>query len=395
MSRKISFVVGGSILIVAVTIAITLVALRPDTVRQPPPLRTPFVGTDSVVTGDGVIPIYGGGTVRPHKELSVIAEVSGQVVWTNAAFQSGGQVSSGDTLFRIDDVDYLSQVKRAQANVSAQEVELIRVTAEAEIAGVQFENWDDQDTTKFPTPLALWKPQVKAIQAALNRDEAELIEAEFRLSRTVIRSPFAAAVVSESITVGQFVSAGQSVGRLYAIDTVEVVLSLPDESAALIPRLWKLEPGKKNRNVSANVIAKYGDTHYSWNGYVDRAKAALEEQTRTIEVVIQVPDPFSAGVAINRDLPSGNAPPLLIGKFVDVKIDGLFSGQFYKVRRSALRPGNEVWAIQDEILHRIPVQVIQRSDDEIFLTGALENVKEVVVSGLQTAIDGMSVRTGS
>jgi len=395
MGRKKSFVVAGIMLIVSVTIAIILVTLRPETVRQPPPSRTPFVGTDSVVSGEGIIPIYGGGTVRPHEELSVIAEVSGQVVWVNVAFQSGGQISPGDTLFRIDDVDYLSQVKRAQANVSAQEVELIRVTAEAEIAGVQFENWDDQDTTKFPSPLALWEPQVKATQAALSRDEAELIEAELHLSRTVIRSPFAAAVVSESISVGQFVTAGQSVGRLYAIDTVEVVLSLPDESAALIPGLWKLESGKKNTDVSASVIAKYGDSHYSWDGYVDRAKAALEEQTRTIEVVVRVPDPFSAGVAINSNLPSGSAPPLLIGKFVDVKIDGLFSGQFFKVRRSALRSGNEVWAVQDEILSRIPVQVIQRSDDEIFLTGALDNVKEVVVSGLQTAIDGMSVRTGS
>ena len=90
---------------------------------------------------------------------------------------------------------------------------------------------------------------------------------------------------------------------------------------------------------------------------------------------------------------SNSAPPLLIGKFVNVEIDGMVPGQYFKVRRSALKPDAEVWVVSNDVLNRVPVQVLQRSEDEIFLTGPLEGGQQVVISGVQAAIDGMAVRT--
>ena len=395
MSRRLSYLVAGIIVVGCVVIAAILIAGRPETVRQAVPSRAPFVTTDSVMGGEGPIPIYGGGTVRPYAEVNVTAEISGRIVWVNPTFQSGGLVSAGDVLFRIDDADYLGRVDRARANVVAQEVELMRVTAESDIAKTQFEKWKNERNIGQPSPLALWEPQVTAAQAALSRDQAELAEAELHLSRVVIYSPFTAAVLSESVTVGQFVAAGQSVGSLYSIDTVEVVVPLPDESAALIPGLWGLRPSTQNRRISTRVIAKYGEQHYSWAGYVDRAEAALKKQTRTIEVVIRVPNPFTAGLALSTEsfTQSNGTPPLLIGKFVNVEIDGMIPDQYFRVRRSALKPDAEVWVVHNDVLNRVPVQVLQRSEDEVFLTGPLEDGQQVVVSGIQAAIDGMAVRT--
>ncbi len=395
MGRRLSFLVAGIILVGCTVIAAILIARRPETARQAIPSRAPFVTTDSVMSGEGPIPIHGGGTVRPYAEVDVTAEISGRVVWVNPTFQSGGLVSSGEVLFRIDDADYLGRVDRARANVAAQEVELMRVTAESNIAKAQFERRKDEESTVQPSPLALWEPQIAAAQAALSRDQAELVESELHLSRVAIYSPFTAAVLSESITVGQFVAAGQSVGHLYSIDTVEVVVPLPDESAALIPGLWGLRPSTQNRRISTRVIAKYGEQHYSWAGYVDRAEAALKRQTRTIEVVIRVPNPFTAGLALDTEdfTQSNSVPPLLIGKFVNVEIDGIIPDQYFRVRRSALKPDSEVWVVRDDVLSRVPVRVLQRSEDEVFLTGTLEEGQQVVVSGIQAAIDGMAVRT--
>lgn len=395
MGRRRSFLVAGIILVGCVAIAATLIAQRPETARQAVPSRAPFVTTDSVMSGDGPIPIYGGGTVRPYAEVDVTAEISGRVVWVNPTFQSGGLVSSGEVLFRIDDADYLGRVDRARANVAAQELELMRVTEESSIAKIQFEKWENEGNTGQPSPLALWEPQIAAAQAALSRDQSELVEAELHLSRVAIHSPFTAAVLSESVTVGQFVVPGQNVGRLYSIDAVEVVVPLPDESAALIPGLWGLRPSTQNRQIPARVIAKYGEQHYSWTGYVDRAEAALKKQTRTIEVVIRVPNPFTDGLDLNTEAftRSNGTPPLLIGKFVNVEIDGVIPDQYFRVRRSALKPDAEVWVVRNDVLNRVPVQVLQRSEDEVFLTGPLKEGQQVVVSGIQVAIDGMAVRT--
>ena len=91
----------------------------------------------------------------------------------------------------------------------------------------------------------------------------------------------------------------------------------------------------------------------------------------------------------------GSVPPLLVGKFVKVRIEGIIPDQYLILRRSALRPGNEVWAIRDDtLLTIVPVRVLQRSDDKVFVTGTLKAGQKVVTGGVQVATEGMVVRIG-
>lgn len=401
MSRRRSLIIVVAILVGSVAVAVVLIAQRPEPARQTVQSRVPFAATAPVVAGAGSIPVYGAGTVRSRAEVDITAEVAGKVVWVLPAFQSGGRVRPGQELFRIDDADYRSRVEQARASVAIQKVELLRVTEEAQIARSQYERFkrlrEGGESAADPGPLALWKPQMEAAKAALARDSATLAEAELGLLRTSVHAPFAGVVLEESVDIGQFVAAGHSVGRLYAADTVEVVVPLSDADAALIPEVWELEAGNADRQVPARVVALYGDKRYTWDGYVDRADAALDERTRTIDVIVCVPNPFKAGSSMSSgaDGPATarGGPPLLVGKFVEVEIDGLVPEKYFKVRRSALRPGNEVWAVRDDTVHIVPVQVLQRSDDEVFLTGALEGAQAVIVGGIQVAIEGMPVRT--
>ena len=82
-----------------------------------------------------------------------------------------------------------------------------------------------------------------------------------------------------------------------------------------------------------------------------------------------------------------------MGKFVDIEIQGLTPDQYFRVRRSALRPGDEVWAVRDGALTIVPVRVLQRADDDVYLTGALRAGQPVVVGGIEIATEGMAVRT--
>ena len=99
------------------------------------------------------------------------------------------------------------------------------------------------------------------------------------------------------------------------------------------------------------------------------------------------------GVGGDGEAADNAGPPLLVGKFVEVEIDGLAPDEYFKVRRAALRPGNEVWAVRNDTVRIVPVQVLQRSDDEVFLTGGLEAGQAVIVGGVQVATEGMPVRT--
>ncbi len=402
MSRRTGWLVAVAILIGSLALAAFMVSSRPEPERRPAPSPVPFAATAAVEAGEGSIAVHGAGTVRPTAEIGVAAQVSGRVAWVDPGFQSGGRVSEGQPLFRLEDADYRSRVEQARAQVALQRLELLKVTEEAEVARAQYEQYRQRQAGggdgggEAANPLALWQPQTEAAEAALARDRAILEQAELDVARTEIRAPFTGVVRSESVDVGQFVATGQEVARLYASDAVEVVVPLSDQEAALLPGLWELAAGDPDRRIAARVVADYGDDEYAWDGYVDRAEASLDEQTRTIDVIVRVPSPFAAGAGSRADGEEAEAtggPPLLVGKFVDVELAGVAPERYFKLRRPALRPGNEVWAVRDGRVTIVPVRVLQRSDGTVFVIGGLDAGQAVVVGGIAFATEGMAVRT--
>ncbi len=432
-----AWLLAAGIVLAAVAVVVAMVALRPDPPPRDAAPQAPVVTTVAAEPGRGPIPVLGSGTVRPRAEIEVAAEVAGKVAWVNPAFQSGGRLREGDVLFRIDDADYRNRVSQARANVAAQQVALLQAEEEARLAVLEYERFRERvagkgEGARLPaSPLALQQPQLAAARAALARDSAVLAGAELSLARTEVRAPFDALVRAESVDEGRFVAVGQSVGRLYADDAYEVVVSLPDADAALLPGLWELEGQGGSRPQSrraAEVVARHGSARYAWAGHVDRAEAALSERTRTVTVIVRVPRPFSPGrpvagleaaepraeVRPNAASPSTGAappapgdrqaaanpprsarvagPPLLIGQFVDVRIEGLAPGRYWVVPRRALRSGDEVWALaNDSTLTIVPVQVLQRSEERVWVAGRFPPRPRVVTAGISVATEGMRV----
>jgi RND family efflux transporter MFP subunit len=399
----------------AVGAAQLMIMLRPDPPRRPPEPESPIVFVETVVAGSGPILVFGGGTVRPRWEIDVAPEVGGKIVAVSPNLQSGGHVSAGEILVRIDSAEYENRVQQVEADVATQQVALLQAEEEAEIARTEYEQFRARQSRNGadaarPSPLVLREPQLQAAQAALARAEAQLRDAELVLSRTEVVSPFDGRVRSEVADLGRLVSAGQSLGQIYASDAVEVVVPMSDNDAALIPNLWSLQAGDDDRSISATVSIAYGARRFFWEGYVDRAETALDEQSRTIDVVIRVPDPFKPGRVVERDAvrvpdpvsegrpvegdsPAGAAPPLLVGQFAEVAIEGLESAGHFVLPRRALRSGNEVWAIgPDGRTKIVAVDILQETDEQVYVIGDFSDGQLVIVAGITLATNGMEVR---
>lgn len=394
--------IPGWILAIMIVVAFTglaafLISLAPEPEDQELPTEIPFALTGEVRAGSETVPIFAAGTVRPLAEIHLAPQVGGKVVWVDSGFQSGAQVQDGQTLFRIEAADYEYDVQIAEADLAARQVALLEAEEQADIARSQYKLYAERqggsELVRDANPLALWEPQLKAAEAALKRDEARVAEANLALSRTRVTAPVDGYVREESVDVGQILSSGERVARLFASHAVEVVVSLTDDEAALIPGLWGLRAGNDAQGVSARIISRYGEASYAWSGYVDRGEAAVDEQARTIDVVVRVPDPFSAGTLVAGTTAALGPPPLLVGDFVEVEIQGKAPQEFFRLARAALNPGNEVWTVdKNGIVSIREVKVLQRANDEVFVSGNLQSGQTVVTGGLRFATQGMRVQ---
>ena len=388
----------AGILVGASGVAGVMIMVRPDPPRRPAEPQSPIVSVETVVAGSGPIPVFGAGTVRPLWEIDIAAEVGGKIVAVSPNLQSGGHVSAGEVLVRIDPAEYENRVQQAEADVATQRVALLQAEQEAQIARTEYEQFRARENRRGnaaapPSPLVLREPQLQAARAALARAEAQLRDAELVLSRTAITSPFDGRVRNEVADLGRLVTAGQSLGQIYASDAVEVVVPVSDDDAFLIPNLWSLQAGDDDRSIPATVTIEYGARRFSWEGYVDRAETALDEQTRTIDLVIRVPDPFSPGRSVEGSADTGAGPPLLVGQFAQVAIEGLELAEYFILPRRALRPGNEVWAIAaDGRVQIVAVDLLQETDEQLYVVGDFTEGQFVIVAGINLATNGMEVR---
>jgi len=386
-------VVGLTILAASTIVFSLLWLLAPQPVLQTPQPEAPLVRTASLDVKSGSVIVNGQGLVRPRAEVTLTAQVSGEIIYTSPSMVSGGVFDIGQELVRIDPRPYraaLTQTeaqKRAlEANLTYLDKQLTRNT-QLSVQGAASQQRADETLSQ--------RDQVRAQIAGL---AAAIQSRNIELERTVITAPFAGRVVSEKVDIGSVVGPGQEVGRIFALDTAEVVVPLTDSEAALIPGIWRLDQSEREKQ-QAWATTTHRGKKYRWTGYVDRVEAGLDAQTRTVDVVVRIPHPDYPG---EPSEPNGVAdtfepPPLLMGTYVNVEIEGTYLTNYAIVPRAAVRSGNTLWVMSPENRLSISsIKVIQRSGEyaTIQASGLVAN-SQIIVTDLNVVSDGMLVRVSA
>ncbi|KPJ78331.1 MAG: hypothetical protein AMJ54_04105, partial [Deltaproteobacteria bacterium SG8_13] len=135
MTKKIIHVAATAGLIgLGAAVFLILTANKPQLEKTKPPPPVPMVRATPVKIDTVAIPIRGEGTVRPLREISLIPEVSGRVVFVSPKLVGGGGFARNEMLLKIDPVDYQLAVTLAAARVKDSESALQLAGEEAAAA---------------------------------------------------------------------------------------------------------------------------------------------------------------------------------------------------------------------------------------------------------------------
>ncbi|MEN0066767.1 MAG: efflux RND transporter periplasmic adaptor subunit [Myxococcota bacterium] len=360
-------------------VAGAMVMLRPEAERQAPEQVVTRVEVVEVQPEDKPAQVRATGTVEPARQITLMPQVTGRIVWQSDKLVPGNRVDKGTVLARIDPTDYELAVEQSKSQVRAAEVELELEKGRQDVAAKEWallgDGRDPEDA-----PLAMRKPQLKAAEQSLAAARAGLRQAELNLQRTFLVAPFNAVVLDESIDLGQVVGPTNTVASLLGTDEVWVKVSVPVDQVPAVALPAGDEPGSP-----ARVEQRLATGSVVRDGSVAQLLAQLDAATRTAQLLVVVPNPM--------DGPEGSIP-LLPGAYVDVAIDGRVLREVMTIPRTALDGGDKVWVVEQEgTLASRTVSVGWREAEDVIVTEGLEAGSRVVVSPLAYPIEGMRVES--
>ena len=372
---KDKLIIPGLIVLASLFGAAVLMATSPRVEPNNPTPVAPTVRVRDVQPEPIRLRVHSQGTVAPDTQSQLIPEVSGRVTWMSSALVNGGYFEQGQALLRLDDKDYRSNLRRAQAA-------LTRAEAQYEHASFEYERMKSLEERRLASRSQMESAQrdYRVAQATLEDSRANVEQASLNLERTEVKAPFTGLVREESVDIGQLVGPASPVATIYATDRLEVRLPIADRQLGFL----NLPVGHRgelpaNRQPAVRLSADYAGQLLQWTGSIVRTEAQIDTSSRMVNVVARITD-------------GGEGALPAVGLFVNADIEGLLVDDIVVLPRHALRNGNRVLVVGDDNrLEFRDIEPLRLYQDDVLVQAGLERGERVCVSPMQTPIDGMLV----
>ena len=369
------------IILTGIATASYLKKTGPKSERRPPVALAPVVQVIELFPGDHPAVINAMGTIIPALRVELKSRVSGEIVEIHPDFMEGGFLKAGTKILQIDPVDYeldLIQKEKALADaIYEYKLELGRqevARREWELLGLE------KDASPREIELALRKPHLEKAESAITAAEAELKKAKLDLSRTKIPAPFNAIVRTRHVNLGSQVTEQQTLADLVGTDTYWIQTSIPVE------RLNWINIPNRVGDPASPAHVQYA-RRFNREGKVVRLMGDLSEEGRMARVLIEVKDP------LGLEEPIDGHPPLLIGDYVHVRIEGGILENVYQIPRTALRDNTFIWIMNENSNLEIKkIETIWREVDSVLIDGGINPGDRLVITDLSAPVEGMPLQ---
>lgn len=413
------------ILIGAVLFGKFLLETGPEAKKKPFVQRLAVVEVSPLKARSYTVHIEASGIVTAGTQSNIVSEVSGRIVSISDNFNEGSYFDEDEVLLEIDKSDYLSAVEIAKSEVEVNKANLKQLAAEEqsnrrslqlaqknvnignkELARLktlfkrrtisrsaldieaQRNNQLQQSLQSLQGSQSTFSSRKGATQARINASKARLAQASLTLSRTTIKAPYTGRVLTKNVDIGQFVSTGSILAETYATDfvNVELPLSLNQYELLGMPEAFK---NKKINTAELPLVRltnpdSLGKNH--WQGRVLRTGAALDAQSRQINVIVQVDKPYEAHAGISS--------PIRIGQYLKARIAGKTFDNVYVLPPVSVIYNREIRLLREGKISIVAVKVIWNSATEtVVRTDEIIEGEQLILTNLTQAVNGTSVLT--
>lgn len=255
----------------------------------------------------------GFGTARAMTAADVRAEVGGRVIERPASVEPGAETRQGETLIKIEPIDYQQRVAASENRVEALRAQLSGLEVEEQRLREQLRLAEQEEQTArrdlqrvreavsagagTPSELdqseaALFRAQRTlegirqqvglipsrraALEAQLLGEQATLRLERENLARTLVTSPIDGVLQAVDFERGEWVGASQRVARVVDLTRIEIPLRLPMSASGSV-RVGDLVELAPDSALSRR-----------WSGSISRIAPEADPETRTLEVFVEV-----------------------------------------------------------------------------------------------------------
>ncbi|MCF6215948.1 MAG: efflux RND transporter periplasmic adaptor subunit [Emcibacter sp.] len=378
LKKILTFLIPVLIVIGAAGVSAILVMAKPEPEKKDVVELARHIRAVVAHEGPVALTVKTQGTVEAWQAIDLVPQVSGQVVYVSERFVAGGTFKKGEVILRLDSRDYQYAVTSAQARVTESRQFLVRERAEADLARTEWAQLGHGEASD----LTLRKPQLADAEAKLRAAEANLNVAKLALERTEIRAPFNGLLSSKNVDLGQYLTNGTTVGKLYATDVVEVRLPMSNKDLAQFD-IAGLKRGETQLDVT--LKGRFSDQESHWKGKIIRAEGLVDTRTRIMYVV--------ARLSGDELLSVNGKYPITIGQFVAAEVEGRRYDAVFQLPRAVLRQGNQVLVVdKDNKLRSRMVKVVEANREFVVISEGLEDGDIVCKSQLGVNVDGLLVQ---
>ena len=271
------------------------------------------------------------GELEPLRQVEIRAQTASRVI--DLPVPKGQRVNAGTRLIQLAEEDRTAQLKRAEAEVKSQRLE-VEGARKLKAKGFQAEN------------------RLRAAEAALAAAEAELERAGLELEYTRIKAPFDGVLEERFVELGSHLEKGDKVALLVDESELKAVGRVSQQSAGKLslgqPITVRLLDGREAEG-HVTYISRLGDT-----------------ETHSFRVEARVPNPdglLNAGTSAEIRIATGTEPAHFLSPAVLSLDDAGEVG---------------VKSVSDEGLVRFfPISLVRTEADGVWVSGLPERVRVI------------------